>query len=53
LSAAAGLYLIPTQSNPVMGAVVAACLASFFVFTLSFYGVQTGWATPFNEKPMV
>jgi len=53
LSAAASLYLIPTQSNPVMGAAVAACLASFFVFTLAFYGVRIGWATPFNDKPMV
>jgi hypothetical protein len=53
LSAAAGLYLIPTQANPVMAAAVAACLASFFVFALSFYGVRTGWATPFNVKPMV
>jgi O-antigen/teichoic acid export membrane protein len=53
LSAAAGLYLIPTQSNSVMGAAVAACLASFFVFALSFYGVRSGWATPFNDKPMM
>jgi O-antigen/teichoic acid export membrane protein len=53
LSAAACLYLIPTQSNSVMGAAVAACLASFFVFALAFYGVRNGWATPFNVKPMV
>ncbi len=49
LSAAAGLYLIPTQSNSVMAAAVAACLASFFVFALSYYGVRSGWATPFKD----
>lgn len=53
LSAAASLYLIPTQSNPAMGAALAACLASFFVFALAFYGVRIGWATPFNNRPMV
>tara|TARA_B100001013_G_scaffold122660_1_gene71201 strand:- start:861 stop:2117 length:1257 start_codon:yes stop_codon:yes gene_type:complete len=32
------LWLIPTQSNPVIGAVGAACVASLFVFTISFAG---------------
>ena len=43
------LWLIPTQPDPVTGAVGAACLASLFVFAVSFAGFARSELKPAVE----